>query len=76
MVDSRKRPLEETGIDNVSKKRAVSLGSDSPVVMNGKTDIAPEDINAANLEVDSFACINFMMTYVFLIDVSKASGLS
>ncbi|GJJ06320.1 hypothetical protein Clacol_000511 [Clathrus columnatus] len=54
MIDSRKRPLEESGDTNVSKRRALSSGSNSPVV-NGKTELAPEDINAANLEVDFLA---------------------
>lgn len=54
MIDSKKRPLEELGDGNVSKKRALSLGYDSPVIVDGHSELAPEDVNAANLEVDSF----------------------
>ncbi|KIJ49660.1 hypothetical protein M422DRAFT_66121 [Sphaerobolus stellatus SS14] len=50
MADTKKRPLEDGHETGISKKRAVSSSTDSPVPVNGKMGAGYEDLSEMNLE--------------------------
>jgi len=76
MADVRKRPLEDDQDLRVSKKRAVSSATDSPVPVNGNMATAYEDPNEVYLEVYLilFVCQNG--TESNTSEISQGSHLS
>ncbi|KAF8577106.1 BRE1-domain-containing protein [Ramaria rubella] len=50
MADIKKRPLADDQEMGISKKRAVSSITDTPVPLNGKIDASREELNADNIE--------------------------